>query len=297
MSCFHPSTMEDSEILFTPFNFSRGGHNFLVREASSHSTEIENIAWLAAEAFLDDMVINYFSGSTEIPTSVSTMIGFKLYQFYCVMFKACMLSRGRVIVVESLPEESNKNEANNKNNIAAAAAWYGPQQDVRVIAALRAGVLTPLRNYGPRLLKRIGEFNRATHATFTRAFNKRALRRENAWYLQCIFTAKQFEGQGLMSALVREGFNHALKCSPSGLVPPVILESSSGRSRSRYLHLGFEIIEPWCNIGKGKVDSRGCRPAENKNFKEKAELVGIKFSCMVIWDCRKSLQAENHYSH
>ncbi|KAJ3829634.1 hypothetical protein F5880DRAFT_285300 [Lentinula raphanica] len=261
-----------------PFTISRGGHTFLIREADPDAKELDDIAWGAAEAFLDDKVMNYFSGNSEIPTSVTSTAGFKLYQFYRLIFKACMFSRGRVIVAEYQPTESDHQDKPINNNIAAAAAWYGPRQEIQTIATIRAGALTCVRNYGRLLLKRIGEFKSTTRASYKRAFQVRDLTPSSAWYLQSIFTAKRFEGQGLMSALVREGFDHALKCSHSEIAPPVILESSSDRSRPRYLHLGFEIIEPWCNIGKGKVDSTGCRPNGNS---VKSELEGIQFTCMV----------------
>ncbi|KAJ3865009.1 hypothetical protein EV359DRAFT_17273, partial [Lentinula novae-zelandiae] len=164
-----------------------------------------------------------------------------LYQFYRAVFKACILSRGRLIVAENLPERLEKNEVENKNNIAAAAAWYGPKEDVQIIATLRAGILITLRNYGLRTLMRIREYTKVSHAAFRRELKPRMLNYDDAWYLQCIFTAKPYEGQGLMSALVREGFRYALKCSPSGIVPPVVLESSSDKSRPRYQHLGFEV--------------------------------------------------------
>lgn len=57
-----------------------------------------------------------------------------------------------MIVAENLPERLQKNEVENKNNIAAAAAWYGPKEDVQIIATLRAGILITLRNYGLRTL-------------------------------------------------------------------------------------------------------------------------------------------------
>ncbi|KAJ4471620.1 hypothetical protein J3R30DRAFT_3450115 [Lentinula aciculospora] len=283
--------MKGSYTPLTPFKIIRGEKNFLVREARSDSNELDNIAWGAAEAFLDDVMMNYFAGLIEIPTSVSTAAGFELYQFYCVVFKSCMLSRGRVIVVESLPEESEKNGV--KNNIAAAAAWYGPKEDLRIIAVIRAGVLKVLRNYGLRCINRMGDLGKITQAAFRRSLKQRALTEDDVWYLQCIFTAKRFEGQGLMSALVREGFNYASKCSPSGSVPPIILESTSKKSRPRYLHLGFEIIEPWCNIGRGKVDSSGCSPANKKEKADAKKWEGINFTCMINWDCRKALEVEN----
>ncbi|KAJ3810804.1 hypothetical protein F5876DRAFT_76405 [Lentinula aff. lateritia] len=147
--------MENSDASFTPFEISRGGRTFLIREARSDSKELDDIAWGAAGAFLDDIVMNWFSGATEVPTSVSSKAGFELYQFYRAVFKACILSRGRLIVAENLPERDGleKNEAEKKNNIAAAAAWYGPKEDVQIIATLRAGILITLRNYGLRTLK------------------------------------------------------------------------------------------------------------------------------------------------
>ncbi|KAJ3879027.1 hypothetical protein F5051DRAFT_404211 [Lentinula edodes] len=284
--------MRNSDASFTPFEISRGGHTFLIREARSDSKELDDIAWGAAGAFLDDIVMNWFSGATEIPTSVSSKAGFELYQFYRTVFKACILSRGRLIVAENLSERLEKNEVENKNNIAAAAAWYGPKEDVQIIATLRAGILITLRNYGLRTLKRIREYTKVSHAAFRRELKRRTLTYDDAWYLQCIFTAKPYEGQGLMSALVREGFRYALKCSPSGTVPPVVLESSSNKSRPRYQHLGFEIIEPWCHIGIGKVDSRGCGPTNKKGKADSKKLDGFKYTCMVHWDCRKAV--ENH---
>ena len=55
-----------SSIPFTPFEINRNGQTFLIREALYDSKELENIAWVAAEAFLDDVMMNYFGGCTEV---------------------------------------------------------------------------------------------------------------------------------------------------------------------------------------------------------------------------------------
>jgi hypothetical protein len=49
---------------------------------------------------------------------------------------------------------------------------------------------------------------------------------------------------GCLSSLMREGYAYAGKtASPGGSVPPMILESSSSKSRDRYQHLGFEVSQ------------------------------------------------------
>lgn len=80
--------MKSSDASFTPFEISRGGHTFLIREARSDSKELDDIAWGAAGAFLDDIVMNWFSGVTEVSSPqfvnkviISSQISQNLYRF------------------------------------------------------------------------------------------------------------------------------------------------------------------------------------------------------------------------
>ncbi|KAE9401792.1 hypothetical protein BT96DRAFT_991796 [Gymnopus androsaceus JB14] len=245
---------------FTPFEITREGQTFLIRQARNE--DLENMAWVAAEAFLDDMMMNYIAGTTE----------------------SFMLPGGRTIVVEAKEQEASS--ANGKGgNIAAAAMWYGPRKELGNIASLRGGVLTPLWNWGLR-----GDpwsTEKSLKVSFGKALKQRRLKQEDAWFLQLIFTVKRFEGRAMR------------KSAPLRMwMPPFILDTDSERARARYLHLGFEvgdffsrvfqvldhlrqIIEPWCSVGVGKVDSKGCRPLDKEKRKRRDELTGFSVTCMV----------------
>ncbi|KAF5366730.1 hypothetical protein D9758_006436 [Tetrapyrgos nigripes] len=106
----------------------------------------------------------------------------------------------------------------------------------------------------------------------------------DAWYLLMVMTVKEFEGQGCLSLLMREGYANAAKIAGSGgSVPPFILESSSSRSRDRYMHLGYEIEDqPPTIAGVGKVDSDGLRASKEARRNGKAP--GVEYWCMVNWN-------------
>ncbi|KAF9074333.1 hypothetical protein BDP27DRAFT_1359454 [Rhodocollybia butyracea] len=226
-----------------PFNLTRGRQKFLIREAKQESEELDNIAWGAAEAFLE-------MGDELFCWVLRTIAGYELHQFYHFVFKAAMLSGGRVVVAEivygsdSPPMPQDLSAVGLGGNIAAAAIWYRPREILRIMPCLRGGCLAPTWNWGIRGMK-------------------------------CILTSKRFEGQGSYGLW---------QSSSTGIVPPFLLESTSERSRARYLHLGFEIMEPWSNIGRGKVDSKRCtsRPGNKANSKKPSDkLEGITFSCMI----------------
>ncbi|KAJ3886731.1 hypothetical protein GG344DRAFT_81425 [Lentinula edodes] len=83
--------------------------------------------------------------------------------------------------------------------------------------------------------------------------------------------------EGLMSILMREGFAYAHSVTP-GI--PVTLDATSSRARDRYMHLGYELMEPRTLIGVGKATSLGIAPSKN-NPGYGSELTGVPYWCMV----------------
>ncbi|KAE9406653.1 hypothetical protein BT96DRAFT_915107 [Gymnopus androsaceus JB14] len=151
-----------------------------------------------------------------------------------------------------------------------------------------------MRNSGPlTLLRTTNDYEDGRHRVYKRAFKTKAMEvpvpagRENGnghkklmkpndtWYLH------KYEGLGFLSTLMREGYAHMHRTTP-GI--PATLESSSTRSRDRYAHLGFELMEPQTILGswKGPRDKNHAR-------KQKEELTGVPYYNMVNWDPSKSL--------
>ncbi|KAJ3717247.1 hypothetical protein DFJ43DRAFT_1100085 [Lentinula guzmanii] len=278
-----------------PFTVTKGTEAFMIREA--RLDELEAIGWVAAEAFINDTMAHYLSSATK-PMSITSKADLRaLYDLYYFLFKACMIGGGRAVV--ALPTESSSGET----KIAAAACWYPPGKRIKVFNALRSGVLRCIRNWGFRGFMRVSEeYTSITHSVFERTFTAKAmgipvsevskgrrnkrktLLESDSWYLQLMFSSKQYEGRGLMSTLMREGFAYAHSVTP-GI--PITLDASSSRARDRYMHLGYELMEPQTMIGVQRVGSQGIAPS--KNNLERIELTGVPYWCMVNWEPTKSL--------
>ncbi|KAJ4480825.1 hypothetical protein J3R30DRAFT_3700239 [Lentinula aciculospora] len=263
----------------------------MIREALPDDLDV--IGWAAAEAFIADAMAHYFSGTTKLMSITNKSELRELYDLYHFVTKTCMISGGRVIL--AVPMESNlESSSETSSTIAAAACWYPPRKRVTTLNAVRGGITKCIRNWRVKGFERmLTEYSPKTHELFKRAFTskametqrmekgkqdkKRILRESDSWYLQLMFSSKQYEGRGLMSTLMREGFAYAHSSTP-GI--PFTLDATSARARDRYLHLGYELMEPETLIGVGKANAQGIAPV--KKYRDKnEELTGVPYWCMV----------------
>ncbi|KAF5368608.1 hypothetical protein D9758_002200 [Tetrapyrgos nigripes] len=212
------------------------------------------------------------------------------------MLKTALLSGGRVVVATTMERELSDEKSKLKNGatIAGIAYWWPPRKRLpayNIPLLLRCGVWKALKGWGLTVVKRAGieysGLNEKTHGTAFRDYNKKhngegkkALKPDDSWYLNMVMTVKEFEGQGVLSKLIRECYEHARKTK----LAPFTLEASSERSRDRYAHLGFE---PRTIMGVGKVDRNGLTVKKNngedvEGLSRQAE--GVEYYCMVNWD-------------
>ncbi|KIK50968.1 hypothetical protein GYMLUDRAFT_50876 [Collybiopsis luxurians FD-317 M1] len=289
-----------------PFTVTKGNETFTIREARRE--DLQAIGWAAAEAFINDAMAYYLSGTTK-PMEITDKAALReLHDLYYFLFKAGILGGGRAVV--AVPVAPDKAEGSDSvPMIAAAACWYPPRKRVKTLNALRGGIVRCIWNWGLQGFDRMAnEYTLITHGVFERAFEKRRmvapesagekkrrkgnseriLKESDSWYLQAMFCSKRFEGRGLMSTLMREGYAYANRATP-GI--PITLDATSERARDRYAHLGYELMEPVTIIGAGKATPQGINPAnKEEKRKRKGELTGVPYWCMVNWDSSRYLE-------
>ncbi|THU90915.1 hypothetical protein K435DRAFT_968425 [Dendrothele bispora CBS 962.96] len=225
-------------------------YSFSVREITEG--ELEEVCRIAAQAFLDDAITNFFAGLEEFPNSLSTPGGLRIHHIYSFVVKSCFYIGGRVVVVTASDATTlAKNKSGEK--IAGVACWAPPGKRMNVFnipLTIRCGGLKVLKEVGMSGFKRIIlEFMSLTEKTHSKTFRnslypgsevrrkQEKLTPNDAWYLALVMTVKEFEGNGCLSLLMREAYGHAHSL---GSTAPFMLESSTPRSRDRYGHLGFE---------------------------------------------------------
>ncbi|KAJ3914541.1 hypothetical protein F5877DRAFT_29109, partial [Lentinula edodes] len=165
-----------------------------------------------------------------------------LYDLYYFVVKACMIGGGRVVVAVPTVEGSSGSKA--ATTIAAVVCWYPPRKRISALNAIRGGILRCLKNWGLNGLKAFSSkaIEKPSSGVGIGRRNKRTVLLESdSWYVQLVFSSKQYEGRGLMSILMREGFAYAHSVTP-GI--PVTLDATSSRARDRYMHLGYEVFPP-----------------------------------------------------
>ncbi|KAF5328007.1 hypothetical protein D9758_006432 [Tetrapyrgos nigripes] len=272
---------------------------------------------IGTELSTDDL--SFSIRTIQSPSTRSTSDGMKVHHIFAFLVKSCFYFGGRVVVATvpssspSLPlkrsvtpqpgsKEEEEKEKDSKEVIAGVACWLPPGKRINIWnlpVTAKCGVFKILRKAGfggfNRIVLQYMDQEEKTHAAAFRdrarksspdssSSGKKSLKPDDAWYLSMVMTVKEFEGQGCLSLLMREGYAHAAKTAASGgSVPPFILESSSPRSRDRYIHLGYEIEDhPPTIVGVGKVDSDGLKASKETRRKGKAP--GVEYWCMVNWD-------------
>lgn len=234
--------------------------------------DYDRITVLAHAAFVGDPVFHYFGSLRKHLDPVTDVKESEnLRRFLRFLLNTCTLSGGRITVALS------KN-AGEEDKVVAAAFWLPPNKRLalwKVPTLIRAGVIPILKRWGLAGLMRIGfEYLDSSHAALEKGYKGKGSKEspDASWYLQLIMTDPEYQGQGMMSSLVREAFAHA----PNSIFT---LESTTSKSRDQYLHLGFEIVST-LKLGKGKVDKTGI-PASGESA------TGVECYSMVKWVVEK----------
>ncbi|KAF5366708.1 hypothetical protein D9758_006446 [Tetrapyrgos nigripes] len=221
-------------------------------------------------------------------------------------------------------ESDERTKLKNGETIVGVACWWPPHKRLPVHnlpLMLRCGAWRYLKGWGLTGFKRTAiEYSGLSERTHAAAFEShakkdkdnayaegngkgkkaKALKPHDCWYLNIVMTVKEFEGQGVLSGLIREAYKHAQNTN----LAPFILEAMTERSRDRYTHLGFEVEpdQPPTILGAGKVNETGLKvkttrksagssasreasdekDVETASVSRKAD--GVEVYCMVNWN-------------
>ncbi|KAF9054049.1 hypothetical protein BJ165DRAFT_1435859 [Panaeolus papilionaceus] len=216
--------------------------------------DLEQVVDLGERAFIRDPLWNYFGNLKEYLDIEKPAKGRQgLRTFTSFIFKSALYIGGRVIVM--LDKESKDGKGHEK--VVSIALWHPPKKRLspwKVLAITRGGVFSVLSKWGVTgFLRIVVEYSDKIHETLASGFKQKGMKAEDAdnaaWYLQLTMTDPDYQGQGLMSRLMREGFEHAPNATFS-------LEATTAHSRDCYQHLGFEVIDV-VKFGEGKADAGG----------------------------------------
>ncbi|TFK36115.1 hypothetical protein BDQ12DRAFT_610441 [Crucibulum laeve] len=208
--------------------------------------ELEQAIKILGEAFRQDPAFNFFGCVKQLPEPESAAAAGVETMIRCLL-RICYVIGGRVTVVV-VPEGSEE-------RIAAAAIWMPPKMRLshwNIFTLLRCGLPSVAKAWGLGGLMRFGfEYPATSHLAMEVGYKKKGSPEDpdNSWYLQIVGTATAFQGRGLMSLLMREGYAHA----PNAIFT---LEATTAKSRDQYCHLGYEVVEP-LRLGAGAVSVMG----------------------------------------
>ncbi|KJA24952.1 hypothetical protein HYPSUDRAFT_135573 [Hypholoma sublateritium FD-334 SS-4] len=213
--------------------------------------DAEAIADVFGLAFSNDPVMNYLGNVKKVlDEQIDELKHKNTRQFYLFVVKGCFLVGGRITVVV-VPDGPDANSG----KIVAGCLWLPPSKRLSIWmipTILRAGALGVIKRWGLRGLWRITvDYQGTTESKMEHAFRERGVKvpLSQTWYLQAVATHPDYQGQGIMSLMVREAFEHA----PHAMY---ILEGTTAKSRDQYIHLGFENLTP-IKFGAGKADAGG----------------------------------------
>ncbi|KAF8993275.1 hypothetical protein BDQ17DRAFT_1546102 [Cyathus striatus] len=188
-------------------------------------------------AFIVDPIQNYFARLDKLVTSnlQNSTHCRNLERFFSFMVNLCWMSGARITVVVSPQVDPQKSSS--EERIVSCCIWRLPKQPTKddILTLVRAGLLPVFWGWGPRSGQREGTA-------------------DDHWYLQLAGTEPEYQGQGMLSLLMREAFAHA----PSSIFT---LEASTTTSKDKYSHFGFVLVEE-VTIAKGEVSADGiiCKP-------------------------------------
>ncbi|KAI0749959.1 hypothetical protein C8Q80DRAFT_1314396 [Daedaleopsis nitida] len=224
-------------------------------------SEYPNAIRVLTRAFAKDPAMNWYGcvpamvDDIDSPSDTARRTMRNLSWFQAALVKATILIDGYVTVaVVPRADGGEGQQGQDKGNsaadleagqeeIAGVALWLPPGKtmDVGPITVLRSG-----------LLKRVlFDFTPAVERTLEKGFKARGLDRRDSWHLLEMVVDPRFQGCGLSTMLVEEGFRRA---SPK----PVHLEATKGSTRDIYAHFGFEVDEEH-QFGVGAVDRFGIK--------------------------------------
>ncbi|KAK0472286.1 hypothetical protein IW261DRAFT_1508967 [Armillaria novae-zelandiae] len=216
--------------------------------------DVEAAATVLMRAFSNDPAMNWWGCvkkenevtdcNSPCPSMVQTME--RLLKFQCCLVKITMLVGG-IVTLAVLPPNERKGE-----RVVAVSLWLKPGQnfDLPLTTLLKAGAGSVAMGWGIRGLKRLFvDFTPHVEDTLLKAFKARNLDRLDSWHLLEVVVDPDWQGKGLSSLLMNEGF---ARTSPK----PVHLEATTVKNRDIYAHFGFEIDDGHL-FGKGRVDRQG----------------------------------------
>ncbi|KAI0044752.1 hypothetical protein FA95DRAFT_1496603 [Auriscalpium vulgare] len=155
------------------------------------------------------------------------------------------------VTVVTVPAKDGEGEGAGER-IVGGALWLQPGQKMEpsLTTFVRISPWKAIWSWGLSALSRLFlKYTPTIEKTLDKAFGARGVDRLDSWHLFEIAVDPDWEGQGLCSLLVRDGFARA---TPK----PIHLEATTPKSRDRYLHFGFEIDEEH-RFGVGEVDEKG----------------------------------------
>ncbi|KAG7441824.1 uncharacterized protein BT62DRAFT_907256 [Guyanagaster necrorhizus] len=216
--------------------------------------DVETATTVLTRAFCNDPAMNWLEcvkrenkvtdcNSTS-PPILQTME--RLRRFQRCIVKITMLVGG-VVTLAVVPSSDEKGE-----RVVAVSLWLKPGQtyDLPLRKALKAGAWPVAMGWGIRGLKRLFvDFTPQVEKTLLRAYKARNLDRLDSWHLFEVAVDPDWQGKGMSSLLMKDGFSRA---SPKS----VHLEATTAKSRDIYVSFGFKIDEEYL-FGKGQVDSDG----------------------------------------
>ncbi|KAJ7927895.1 hypothetical protein B0H13DRAFT_2653321 [Mycena leptocephala] len=210
--------------------------------------DLDEIAAMKQRAFISSPVQTFFSGAKAPLTIHPKDAKRRAHQTKYIEFVLRKSwSLGLRITVVAVPATDGP------ARIAGAAIWLPPghRKPPSLISSLRMGLLSVWMNWGIGVMARISDLTQPIKHALSDGYVERKLpgTPENSWCLQLVGVDPEFQGQGYLSMLLREAFEHA----PNAVFT---LVANTPHARDVYKHFGFEVIRE-VTVGKGKVDALG----------------------------------------
>ncbi|GJJ16050.1 hypothetical protein Clacol_010329 [Clathrus columnatus] len=225
-----------------------------VRIAEPH--EYTEVTWILTRGFARDPCMNnvrevipdykdqpdYNSHSASAKRTLEN-----LFVFQNALVQATILCGGFITLAVIPPQKEEHKEI-----IGAATLWLKPKQqlDFPLSVITKSEAWKILLAWGFTGVRRIHlDCIPVIEKISKKGFKARSADVSDSWYLLEVATDPAYDGKGLCSLLMKDGFERTLP-------KPIHLEASTSRTRDIYSHYGFEIEEE-CWFGKGSVDVNG----------------------------------------
>ncbi|KAJ7826250.1 hypothetical protein B0H13DRAFT_2121301, partial [Mycena leptocephala] len=194
--------------------------------------DLDEIAGMKQRAFISSPVQTFFSGAKAVtldyPPKDAKRRGHQTKYIEFVLRKSWSLGLRITVVAVPATDESPS-----------------------LISSLRMGLLSVWMNWGIGVMARISDLTQPIKHALRDGYAERKLpgTPQNSWCLQLVGVDPEFQGQGYLSMLLREAFEHA----PNAVFT---LVANTPHARDVYKHFGFEVVRE-VTVGKGKVDALG----------------------------------------